>query len=507
MDKNGNITLSYETWKNGIQTPYTGMADIVNIDIFDKPGIAKIDFKAQEVVGEEDVTDGDTDAIQCCTIRRTASSTGDAIMGTDEGDVLIVDDNATRDVTEANGTTAGDFQQAVSWKNYIIFADFNPTSDRIDLSAYSTALADDNIEYAFVSMPNDSLPYAGLGDYRHGRGALCVGIDDVLYVGSGRYVGSLTESGTFDPENGGSWTWNNQALDLPEGYEIDAMFNFNEYLMVVAGNPKTRDQQMFPWDRVSSSYNYPTPLNNGVSAQVVPSENLAYFFDGTRGIFKVTNRSTVEKITEFENIVYPKQEDGLSQKAGALALIDDVFLMGVSNDAIGTYPVGVYKIKNGVYTRQTLSEGTDGSLDNIRVHFVTPFLYNNYLVGWENATDNTFGVDEYGLNGHRATGYTAYMESPLYQVGGAVNKRSYQQLEISLAKELGTDEGVKVYYRKDINDGWTLIDTFDFDTHGAIAQRNTTAKITDVSTLQLKVEMTTGSSSATTPELLAVKLF
>lgn len=506
MDKNGNITLSYDTWKDGIKAPLVGMADICNIDIFDKPGVAKIDFSAQEVIGEEDVTDSGTNAIQCCAIQVD----GDAVMGTDEGDVLILDE-LTGTVAEKNGTVAGYFRNAVEWKGYTIFTDVSTGDTTVSLSAYASSLSGDNIEYNFVSMPSSSVRIS-LGDFRFSKGAICVGIDDILYVASGKYVGSLTEDTTFDPTDNGTYTWNNQALDLPDGYVIDAIWNFNDYLMISAGNPDTREQQIFPWDRVSASYDYPTPLNNGVAAQATAYQNLAYFLDGTRGQFRVTNRAIVDKVVEFENITFPNRDDGLAQKQGAIANIDDVFLVGVSNDDDGVYPIGVYKVKGNAYTRQTLSEGLDGSTKEIKIHFIEPFKYNNYLVSWENINDLTFGVDEFGLDGYRCTGYTAFMESPLYQPGLVLRDKSYQQMEIVLAKPLATGQGIKVYYRENLSDSWTEIttqegDRFDFATYGAVAKANLRVGAIDKTTLQLKVEMTTGASSTTTPELISVKLF
>ena len=51
MDKNGNIKINYEEWKDGIAShPTVGMGDIANIDIFDKSGIAKIEHMPTEVI-------------------------------------------------------------------------------------------------------------------------------------------------------------------------------------------------------------------------------------------------------------------------------------------------------------------------------------------------------------------------------------------------------------------------------------------------------------------------
>lgn len=506
MDKNGNITLSYDTWKDGIaSTPLSGMGDIVNIDIFDKVGVAKIDYKPVQVVDESDITDTGTKSLTCCAI----DSSGNAIIGSEDGDVVEI--NSAYTVTEFVNVGVSDFINCVQWKGFTIFTEANTTDDEISLTAFQDGYDIDGFANKFESMANGTLP--SVGDYRFSRGAICVGVDDVLYVGGGNTIMSITEDTTFNPGDSGTYTPNYNALDLPEDYNIDAMVNFNDYLLIFAGNRKTRTQAIFPWDRVSASFEYPTILNNGVAAEVISVNNLAYFLDGTRGDFKVTNRSVVDHITELDNISFPKTSDGITQKSGAITHLDDVFLVGISNNTPANAtdprvsPVGVYKVKNGVYTRQTLSEGFDGSTKEIRVQFITPFQYNSYLVGWQNVEDTTYGVDAFGYNSYRMDNYGAYMESPLYQVGTVVDKKSYTQLDISLAKELATGQGVRVSFRKNLTDDWTTIATFDYATHGALAHYNTTAKITDVTTVQLKVELTTGSNSITTPELISVNLF
>lgn len=509
MAKDNVIKINYDTWKNGIaRHPSIGMGDIVNIDIFSNEGVAKIDLAPTQIASSSDVTDGDTDAFQCCAIQ----AGGSAVFGTDEGDAFVY--NGTT-VTENNGTTGANFQHAVEWKGYTIFAQYNNVNDRMELTAYSEDLAGDDIEYQFVSMPTDSLS-TGNGDFRFARGALTVGDDDILYVASGRYVGSLLEKAgqNFNPTDSNTYTWNNQALDLKEEYEIDSMINFNDFLLISAGNPDTRSQALFPWDRVSSSFNYPTILNDGVAAAMYSKENLAYFLNGQTGRFMATNRSVVEELCHFKNITFTTPDAGIYQKAGTVAVLDDVFYIGTSTNeesANKSYPHGLYKVKGTAYTRCTISTDEDGETGKLLTHFVVPFQYNKILVGWETENYSTsatdYGVDEFGKNGYRYTGYKAYFESPFYTIGNALDKGSLQQVEVDLAKPLATDQAIRVSYRKNLSDDWTIMETFDYDTYGGVVNFNGKAGIIDATKVQFKVELTTGSSSTTTPELLEVRIF
>jgi len=498
MDKNGNITLSYETWKNGIKTPLTGMSDIVNVDIFDKPGIAKIAYAPTEVIKESDFTDIATRAVTSCAV----DNNGTAWFGTNVGDGMKMLPS-TYTLTEYTNATAANFQNAIFWKSFVLFTSYDSNNKRLNITSLNNSGSFDN---SFVSMPNNSQATI-LGENRISRGDITIGIDDVVYVGSGRYVGSLTEVGNFDSTNAATYTWNNQALDLPENYYIDSLINFNDYLLVSAGYLNTRDQSLFPWDRVSSSFDYPTQTNNGVIAATYNKDNLLYYLDGAKGDFKVTNRSSVQKISELENIEYPAQNKGLPQKTKTIGLIDDVMYVGVSNDSIGVTPIGVYTFKNNAYTRLTLSNNYVGTNENILIHFVEPFEYQRLMVSWENDTTNEFGVDLFGYGDYRYTSYKAQMISPLYQVGLVLGDKSYQQIEVVLAKELSTGQGIRVSYRENLSDDWIVIGTYDYATYGAVSKINSNAGIINKTTLQLKVEMTTGTNSTTSPELISVKLF
>lgn len=505
MDKNGNITISYDTWKDGIKTPLTGMADIVNIDIFDEPGVAKIDFAPTEVIGEGDVTDGDTRAFTCCAI----DTEGDAYIGSDEGDSFVLDES-TDNVTETNHGTAGNFQNNVFWKGWTIYASYDSTFRRINLSAYDGNTFQPN----FVNTTTNSLR-AGDGDFRFSRTAM-IKYFDWVFVASGRYVAYLEETvgQDFDATDSNTYTWTAEALDLPEDIYIDGFFIYNGFLMISAGNLDTPHQRIYPWRLASATgesfpetFNIPIELNNGVAAQLQTDDNLFYFMNGNNGVFSVSNISNIEDFSKFDNLVFPNADSGIAQKSEAITKVKDCFLVGVSNEEAGVSPIGVYVVRDGAYTRQTLSEELDGSADNIRIHFIEPYQYSRYLVGWENVTDDTYGVDLFGKSDYRYTGYKAAMESPLYQPGLVLNDKSYQQVEIVLAKELATGQGIKISYRENLTDSWTELGTYDYATYGAVSKINAQDGIMNTTTLQIKVELTTGASSTTTPELISVRLF
>jgi len=283
-------------------------------------------------------------------------------------------------------------------------------------------------------------------------------------------------------------------------------------LLISAGNPKTREQALFPWDRVSASFNYPTILNEGVVAAMYSKENLAYFLNGPRGRFMVTNRSVVEAQNEFRNITFTTPESGISQKDGTVAVINDTFYIGVSNSEESSnklYPVGVYKMRNSAYTRCTISPGVDGEEGKVLIHFIEPFEYNKLLVGWETesyTSGTDYGIDEFGKDGYRYAGYSAKMESPFYSLGTPKDQAGTFNVQASLAKPLATGQGVRISYRDELSEDWTELATFDYATYGSEMNFETQSGIIDAVKVQFRIELTTGSNSTTTPELIDVRI-
>lgn len=498
MDKNGTITISYDTWKNGIQTPYIGMGDMLNIEMFEKPGIIKLDYAMTKVADSTDLTTTTgEDTYSCCSVDE---SSADAVCGTNDVGQLIKIANADSTVTELSSAPANvlnDIHDVTYWKGYHIFVTNETSSFDVNAVQITPSFS---VVGNFESVAKT--PNTGQQKVRY-PGAVTVGIDDVLYVGVGNIVASLTEDTDFDPSDSGTYTWNATALDLPENYEITKLVNFTDYLMIVAINVETNTSAIFPWDRVSASFDYPTILNNGTLAESIAIRNLLYFLDGDRGSFKVTNRSNVEEVSEFMSLNFPDRDKSTSQTANAIEVLDDTFFVGVSSpiDGASAYPVGIYKVKGGAYTRLDYSEGFDGQSKEIAFNDITRFKQGNLLVCWENDTDGTFGIDEYGLGGYRAT--TGYIESPLYQLGTKMKSSGLQQVDINLVKPLVSGDAVNIYKREKINDSWTLVKEFGSGYAGQ-SELNSSISVGQTSTIQFKIELTTGANSTSTPEIINI---
>src|SRR3972149_2635577 len=89
--------------------------------------------------------------------------------------------------------------------------------------------------------------------------------DNIVYFTDGRYVGSIMgNSGTIlDPANSATYTYNNQALTLPQGEYAYCLEELGVSLLI--GGNKAISNKVYPWDRRSRSFSLPLIVpENGI---------------------------------------------------------------------------------------------------------------------------------------------------------------------------------------------------------------------------------------------------
>ena len=115
----------------------------------------------------------------------------------------------------------------------------------------------------------------------------------------------------------------------------------------------------------------------------------------------------------------------------------------------------------------------------------------------------TYGIDK-SNNTSYATSYSGRYISPYYRVGTYLNQRQFKQMEITFAKELAANEGVKVEYRINLTDSFTTIGTYTEADLGAITTHFVNQlNIPKTEFIQLKVSLT---GTTTTNELKSLIL-
>ena len=117
----------------------------------------------------------------------------------------------------------------------------------------------------------------------------------------------------------------------------------------------------------------------------------------------------------------------------------------------------------------------------------------------------TYGLDLTTATSYAyGTDYSGLFESPLYVVGSLKHPRSFTEMEFQLAKELATNEGIRIKYRVNLTDTFTTLGTYTYAKLGGIISHYDTAGIPACETLQIRVELL--GTSTTSPEFKSVTL-
>jgi hypothetical protein len=330
--------------------------------------------------------------------------------------------------------------------------------------------------------------------------------NDKVYFGNGRYVGSIQETTglTFDPGTGSTYNINTQALDLPQDYEVTTIAELRQYLMNGAGMDNSSVAELFPWDRSASSFELPIKIPEKGINQTLTVGNTVYVTAGNTNTLYATNGVGIEKLKElkFLELIAGGTVAG---KRGALIHHSGRILFGLSMLSSLDEYAGVYSYKDGALTIETRISSNGGAEQVIgALHSLNR---EQYLIGWSDSdgVTTTYEIDLINAS-NPVAGYNAYFETPLFKVGTTLQKRKFRIIEIDLDKEItgNTGTGIKVYYRTQINQSYTLVKTFEDATMGTIKNISSDWTAQEVDTLQLKVEIK--SAGSTSPRIREIRL-
>ena len=199
---------------------------------------------------------------------------------------------------------------------------------------------------------------------------------------------------------------------------------------------------------------------------------------------------------------------------GAVCNYKKKVYFGVSSGGSATTipGMGVYSLTrtangNILVHEHTISTGSDGDGEILKIGALLPVTRDNILIGWRDAT--TYGIDNITVTS-RTTSYGGYFITPLYTVGSNKGTRKFQEIEFQLARPLRANEGIKVDYRTNLTASFTNLSTWDFATFGAKVSYNqilikgtVDIDIPAGEQLQLKIYLT---GTTTSPELKSVTL-
>jgi len=481
--------LVINNFQKGIApSPYFGFGDMRNLDIYSYPGIIRLN-NLMTKQSSTTVTD-----LILWLVRNPLSTSEVWALGDTAKVYKSTDGGSTWSLVTGNSSGSG--QGLAIWRDYLFVARSG------HLETYGPLSSSPSWTTTWKTIDSDSAWHP-----------MIIGQDDILYGGAGRYIFSLQEVAgqTFAPGTSSTYTWNSQALDLPKNYRVKCLAELGEKLMIGTWQGSNiydyKIADIFPWDRTSDSFELPIRMSeNGINGMITVN-NLLYILAGIEGKVFVSNSTSTTEIAKIPssigNIDSGKRWDfypgAIMNHQGRI-----FFGVGSSNGVAGS---GVWSLHpnlkgNTLIHENTISTGNDGSSNALQIGALLSANRESYLAGWVDAS--TYGIDSLDYT-KRYISYAGYFESPVYQVGTSFHPKKFQKLMLELNRPLVTNQGVKISFRTSLADSYTLIDSFDFATYGAIKTFEKTYSIL-ADKIQIKVQLTTASNSNLSPELMSVSL-
>lgn len=491
MYKDGQLTIS--DWQKGqALSPFLGFATMRACEVFDNPGIVKIAKQNEEIL--------DYSNLQAMPVKYVKASNGDEY-------VLI------STIVSSPGSTA-------LYRNGVFLTNFTGSPIAYDMVEYKG--------YIIVSLDGALFAY-GINtgrfsqNWKTGFGTgyymkMLVGQDDILYIGNGNLLASISSFVAGTAGTDPTATLNLSALDLPDGQYIVTMCELGRLLLLGTQGGTNWNQRgnqrvanIYPWDRVSASFEIPVQMQeNGIHA-MLPVNNTVYVCAGTAGNIYVTDGTSYRKIARL-----PWSED--RNIANAIAYFPNAMATNVNNNLlIGTSIYTGTATQLGVY-EISISEGYPVCLKQvISTNSFTGAISLGFLFTSSNGSTYTgfgdtgnFGID-YTLT-KAYVGFDAVIETELFRVGTSTDKKTFQHGEFILAKPLTYQHRIRISYRKDTESSYTEIGTFTFTNLGSKKSHLFTPHISDAENVQIKIELDQNEYTSPNPtdwdlELITIRLW
>lgn len=311
------------------------------------------------------------------------------------------------------------------------------------------------------------------------------GQDGAVYFCNGAAVGSIQEVAgqTFDPTNTATYTFTTSALTLPP-YECAQSLAESGQQLLVGGSLNA----IYPWDRLSTSFNYPLFLGDTFIDRMVTVNTNVYIFAGgntSRGRIYVTNGTQVNlfyKIPDYITSNYPTelgQNDPYFTWGDAIfhrnQLIFSFFMMKngggyITLDASFRSTAMVWAIDLETNAFRSLSLMSGGSAI-CRAGALLPILETvpgyGYIVGTQDSNGTSTANFEY-VGTAAGTG-RFNITTDRIPVGTFIFKKTFSEVEFKLRNPLESGESFTMIPITDVNGTLTAFSELLTDTAGSIS--------------------------------------
>lgn len=428
QQKDGTIIIN--EWSEGIApSSYIGFQEIRGLDIVNKSGIIQIN-PALEKQSATIINDYITQFAKPGT---TADSTN--MWALDNIQNLYRRIGTTWSHLSAY-SQSGSGQGIIYWKDFLFV--FRGTA--IDVIGPLSSGVSITTGWQTLASSGDA------GDFNFSVHAK----DDILYIGNGRYVTSIEENAgqNFAPGTSASYTFTQQHLTLPEGYEVTTMAELGEFIFVGTKHNYRKVADIFPWDKLSQESETPISYNEDGINQMIVKDNALIVHAGTRGQI-YAGSSPLAKIPDTMTGLSPSAQ--YSAQPGAMSVWDNKIVFAVLSTTVnfnavyGVTTRGQLTIEHIISTGSTNSDVTIGAVLGNQ---------SELLVGWKDSTASEQGVDITNTTNPYTTN-KAFAISQWYRVGTATNPKTFKEAQIMNGKELITNQQIKLEYRKSESDSFT----------------------------------------------------
>lgn len=489
--------LLLNNWQKGMaDSPYLGNASVVGCNIFETPGILKPENRTAAI------TTSTYTGMPVAHIRDNFS--GNYFTVTDDGKFY------KNDTLVASGFTAGGLQ---NYPDIIFHQDYVLISDGPYIHAYGPVSASPTMTLQWKNTLNASY-YHKMVEANDLSTSLT---STAVYITNGNTLAKLnavTNGLAGNPPATGTLTLS--VLTLPPNHYASTMSLLGTNLLIGTKSTYGRMAKIFPWDKLTThSYDKPVTLNEIGVNSMISDNNKTYISAGVRGNIYVTDGSNYRIIKRIpyatkgafagRSFVYPNSMAFHSN--GNLLVGVSTLDSNSSNDGkFGVYELAVNNEGTPLCLKNLISSGTVTGVNGVlKIGVVATFDDDAIYIGWTSGT--TYGLDQTTFRMY--TSYASYFESALIQTGDNLTPKTFQNLEFRLGSPLISGQGIKIEYRKNLNDSYTTIGTFDYSTLGGVISHNTPALITDAEQVQIKISLT---QATTTPvpanvELIYLKIW
>lgn len=493
MDKNNSIIIGADDFLKGISpSRYSGIEHIRNLDVFSKRGSVRI---MPKMVAE---TDNDIPTSALLDFSAVNPDDGVVYFATNATDTNIYSYNGSSWST-VSGATSGACRGLVIANDYLFRARVSGGNVVVDRYGPISSSPSWSNSWGTIRSSETST-----------RIPTIYGQDGIIYFGIKNKLSSIS-----DVTSSGSI--NTNALDLPVGYNIQSLTELGANLMIGAtmGDSVSSVGDIFPWDRVSSSFELPIQTGLPGIPIMYTKNNIIYAIGGRYGQVFVTNGTNVEQSFKINELTDDAEVAMRTPSTDCIDAWNSGIVLGIGKSA-GTDngPCGVWILRDGALFFQTLSFGQTDA-DGFEIGSIVALDDYSLLVCWGDLTNNVYGVDV-TTSSKRYTSYSAYLDTKIYQVGTRIKPKTFQGMHIKLANPLSSGGGIKVSYRLNSSDSFTEIDSFEYgggsgadnDNLGAIISiDHTPMNIPKCESIQFRIALTATGSTSSTPELEYVEIY